>query len=200
MSGVIIGVSGKAGSGKDTIAKYLHDEYGFATLAFADPMKAFCAELFDWSYDQLWGPSELREQVDQKWGFSPRKALQLLGTEWGRALDENMWVKIGLEKAKQKIKDGYPGVVITDCRFKNEIGQVKAAGGSLLRVVRSSNTGGSSGVAGHASEREQDSIQESEFSAVIRNEGTIEDLHRRIEDFLDAIGAPTNNHMAKVSL
>lgn len=187
---MIIGISGKAGSGKDTIANYLHDEYGFSRIAFADPMKSFCSELFDWEYDTLWGPSELREKVDPKWGFSPRKALQLLGTEWGRALDVDMWVKIGIEKAKQKLRDGYPGVVITDCRFPNEVGHVKAAGGHMVRLLRGGGiAGGTGGIVGHASEREQDSIPESEFSAVIENSGSIEDLHKSVEAVVDSLGA-----------
>lgn len=184
---MIIGISGKAGSGKDTIADYLREEYGFAKIAFAEPMKTFCADLFDWGGEELYGPSELREIVDPEWGFSPRKALQMLGTEWGRALNENMWVKIGLNKAKQKIQDGYPGVVITDCRFRNEIDYVKAAGGSVIRIVRGQNTGGSGGIAGHASECEQDGIPASAFSAVITNDGTKSQLYSAVEEVIDLL-------------
>lgn len=187
MSGRIIGISGKAGSGKDTVAAYLRNEYGYANMAFADPMKVFCQEIFDWSFDQLWGPSEEREKIDPKWGFSPRKALQLLGTEWGRALDEDMWVKIGLGRALEKIKDGYPGVVITDCRFGNELRLVRASGGSLIRLHRNGDTRGASGVPGHASEMEQDNIPDSDFDWVVENNSSKEQLFNQIEKFMDSI-------------
>lgn len=61
---LIIGVCGKAGSGKDTIADILVRDHGFVKVAFADPLKRICKDIYDFSDDQLWGPSEKRNEPD----------------------------------------------------------------------------------------------------------------------------------------
>jgi hypothetical protein len=63
----IIGVSGQAGSGKDTVANYLCEEYGFTKIALADPIKRFGYHVFHFSVDQLWGPSHCRNAVDERY-------------------------------------------------------------------------------------------------------------------------------------
>lgn len=63
----IVGVSGQAGSGKDTVANYLCEEYGFVKVALADPIKRFGYYVFHFSYDQLWGPSNQRNAVDKRY-------------------------------------------------------------------------------------------------------------------------------------
>lgn len=60
----LIGLSGPAGSGKDFVAKILYDEYYAFTTAFADPVKRVCKDLFNFSYEQLWGSSEERDKPD----------------------------------------------------------------------------------------------------------------------------------------
>ena len=111
---MIIGLTGRppAGSGKDTVADRLCDLHGFVRVALADPMKRFCQDIFDFSDEQLWGPSDKRNEPDPRYprkGYSipestrdyslllnPRYALQQLGTEWGRSCYENVWVDYAL--------------------------------------------------------------------------------------------------------
>lgn len=230
---MIIGVSGNAGSGKDTIADYLVERHGFKKVAFADPMKRFCKEVFDFSDEQLWGASEKRNAPDPRYPWrelvhcdeyhahhdpecitlqylSPRHALQTLGTEWGRACYEDVWVDYALRvaqrlldpefhgpprhvvsytSAKGLIYGDYPitkGVVIPDLRFGNEIRAVRKAGGLLVRVRRSKLTGKA---AEHASETEMESIHDSEFDASIDNSPgklSLEDLYQRIDSIIAA--------------
>jgi len=118
MVGQIIGLCGLAGSGKDEVGKILVEKYGFVAIAIADPMKRFCKEVFDFSEEQLWGPSEERNRPDKRYVrwvaniphmlteealklhpggqvpqyLTPRHALQQLGTEWGRACYPDVWV------------------------------------------------------------------------------------------------------------
>lgn len=131
---MIIGITGQAGSGKDTIALHLVNKYRFVRVGLADPLKRICKEVFDFSDDQLWGPSEQRNGPDKRYprtyftttvlpkekegerthypkagtpGFlTPRYALQTLGTEWGRDCYGNTWIDYGLRVAKE-LEFGY---------------------------------------------------------------------------------------------
>lgn len=60
----IIGICGKAGSGKDTAADHIVQEHGFAKVALADLVKRMCKMAFDFADEQLWGPSEMRNEPD----------------------------------------------------------------------------------------------------------------------------------------
>jgi hypothetical protein len=97
----LIGIAGKAGAGKDSTADVLVREFGFVKVALADPMKRACAEWFGWPDATLWGPSEFRAQTwDRLGGLTARKALQTLGTEFGRACYPNIWVDYAIRVAQ----------------------------------------------------------------------------------------------------
>src|ERR1051325_8980837 len=103
---MIIGVCGFAGSGKDTVADEICKDPAFVKLAFADNLKRILMGLFDFSYEQLWGPSATRSEPDKRYprkgGFlTPRHALQSLGTEWGRDCYENLWIDLAIKDAKR---------------------------------------------------------------------------------------------------
>lgn len=171
---MIIGLVGHAGSGKDTVA----DMLGWRRMSFAEPMKRFCMEMFDWTEEQVFGASALRSVPDPRYiredggELTPRFALQTLGTEWGRKCCPGIWVQYCLRKA---VASSEP-VVITDCRFVNEARAIRAAGGELWRVFRpGAALAGSAGQ--HASEQEQDSDAMSDLiSLTLQNTGTLDDL------------------------
>ncbi len=202
---MIIGISGKAGSGKDAAADVLVRELGFVKVALADPMKRFCMGLWGFSHEQLWGPSAARNAPDPRFPrrahghlecLSPRHALQTLGTEWGRACDEGVWIRYALKVARTL--DGSDtlhydqaagivpnewlrhcaGVVIPDVRFRNELDAIRDAGGRVWRVRRGAGLEGLGGL--HASEREQDEIPDADFDVVIRNDGGLAELARAV--------------------
>jgi predicted Zn-dependent protease with MMP-like domain len=60
-------VCGKSRSGKDTFAELMAKYIDVVPVAMADPMKRFCMEVFDFSYETLWGPSELRNAPDMRY-------------------------------------------------------------------------------------------------------------------------------------
>jgi hypothetical protein len=148
----IIGISGKGGSGKSTVADILVKEHGFVCVSLADPMKRFLKTLFEFSDGQLWGTSENRNAEDPRYKLTPRYALQQLGTEYGRRMFEDVWIDYALKMAERIFtaeKDwGYPGytpehgfnqgaqhpargVVIPDIRFANELSRIREAGGRI---------------------------------------------------------------------
>lgn len=138
----IIGLTGYARSGKDTVARMIRtrvnqSDHDCEILAFAEPMKTFAREVFGFTDEQLYG--DTRDVPDQRWQrpdgsfLTPRYALQTLGTEWGRNCDPNVWVKAGLMRAARSLAEV---VVFTDVRFLNEAAQIRKAGGQLWRVDR----------------------------------------------------------------
>lgn len=67
MKGIILGIVGGAGVGKDTAADYLISGHGFAKVSLADEMKRFSRVVFGFSEEQLWGPSERRNGRDLRY-------------------------------------------------------------------------------------------------------------------------------------
>lgn len=201
---MIIGVSGFAGSGKDTVADGICKDPLFVKLALADGIKRINREVFDWSRDQLWGPSALRSVPDERYpregGYlTPRYALQKLGTEWGRDCYENIWIEYALRLSRRLLTiHGYryeptqgliskglstplKGVVIPDCRFKNEFKLLREAGAKLVRVKRK---GLDKPPWDHPSETEQTEVPDGYFDYVFQNDGALEEVPAKIDTML----------------
>ena len=139
---MIIGVIGFIGSGKGTVADILVEKHGFVKLSFADAVKDATAAIFGWQRSLLEGDTDesrsFRETKDEWWSnkfgrdFSPRLALQLMGTEAGRDVFHNdVWVY-----ALERKMEMYKNVVIADVRFPNEIEWMRSKGGFAVRVCR----------------------------------------------------------------
>ena len=140
---MIIGICGFQGAGKDTIADYLVNIHEFKRESFANTLKDAVAYIFGWDRDLLEGRTRQsrawREQRDEWWSnrlgreITPRWVLQYWGTEVARrGFHDDIWIA-SLENKLRKITDD---VVISDCRFPNEIAAIKSAGGQVIRVVR----------------------------------------------------------------
>lgn len=138
---MIIGLCGFAGSGKGTVADILANQH-YKKLSFADTLKDVTAVLFDWPRHLLEGDTQesrdFREKPDPYWSkkfgkdFTPRSALQKMGTEAGRdVFHKNLWVHTTEKQIKK-----YPRVVIADVRFPNEVDFIREQGGYLVRVRR----------------------------------------------------------------
>jgi len=156
-----------------------------ASISFAAPMKAFCAELFGFSYDQVYGAK--KEEPDPRWTrpdgkpLTPRYALQTLGTEWGRNCDPDLWVKVAMAKALKAHQAGLLAI-ITDVRFVNEARAVRDAGGVIWRIYRSGRAHS------HASEAEIWSEKMTELvDSEIVNTASLEALELAVKDRLKGL-------------
>lgn len=179
---MIIGIAGKAHSGKTTIANRLlrHSGKTSRIINFADPMKAFCLEVFDFNNEQLSG--SLKEVGDPRYKrpngelLTPRYALQTLGTEWGRNCFTDVWAELGVRRAKTDERAGFLAI-IGDVRYLNEAAAIRREGGVIWRVTRP--YGGLEAGADHPSEIESDGIQ---ADRVFFNDGTLDDLFRDVDE------------------
>ena len=140
---MIIGICGFIGSGKDTAADYLVNFHGYRRESFASSLKDAVASVFGWDRMMLEGRTtqsrEWREQRDAWWSdrldreITPRWVLQHWGTEVIReGFHNDMWIA----SLENKIRTSKDSIVITDCRFPNEIQAIQAQGGKIIWVQR----------------------------------------------------------------
>lgn len=205
---MIIGVCGFIGSGKDTIADYLVNFHGFRRDSFASTLKDAVAAVFGWDRELLEGRTksarEWREQVDPWWAerlgmpnLTPRWILQYWGTEvCRRGFHDDIWIA----SLEHKLLASDDNIVISDCRFPNEIQSIKNAGGRVVWVrrgplpewydtlahMRDNTTLGicadyMSGFGVHASEW---MWVGSEFDAVLDNNSSIEHLYDQVKNLV----------------
>jgi len=127
----VIAIAGPAGSGKDTLAKFLLARFGGYRYSFADPLRAMLRAGFGIDMDDPnW--QARKEDVIEVLGKSPRQLLQTLGTEWGRThVREDVWLVLAAARLRQQ---GY-GMVIADLRFENEAAWVRQRG-QLIHITR----------------------------------------------------------------
>lgn len=181
---MIVGITGRAGAGKDTVAAILRDHHRFATMQFAAPLKTMLCSLLNVP-KEAWEDREWKETVIPELGVSPREMAQTLGTEWGRnCCGKNFWVKIGMHNAKsigselRKIDDRYT-ICFTDVRFENEADAIRSEGGYIIHIHRPGHDGGTKFQ--HPSE---DGIQvDPLIDVVLVNDGTLEDLYEKVHSF-----------------
>lgn len=127
----IIGLCGKKRSGKDTIGNHLVEKHGFYRLAFADPLKIACQEIFGFSDAQTFGND--KEAIDPFWNHSPRQIFQAIGTDLLRNtlpqychnMTEAIWIQSIDRKISTLMKQGITKFVITDVRFPDEFKYAK---------------------------------------------------------------------------
>ena len=140
----IIAFTGKAGAGKNTASLAVRDLIYLNTdqtetkeFAFADTLKEI-TKLLGFTHDQLYDP--VQKQVhDEFWGMTPRKALQIIGTDAMREnFHQDVWVKSLERKVKDYVDDDEVNgiALITDCRFPNEADVIKEWGGITIDIQR----------------------------------------------------------------
>lgn len=139
----LVAINGTIGSGKDTFSQVFIEE-GYQRVSFAETLKDAVSAIFGWNREMLEGNTTelrtIRETPDAYWSsklerdVTPRWVLQNLGTDvLRRHFHDNIWV-FSLEK---KIRDlGDQNIIITDCRFPNEIKMIRENNGTIIEVQR----------------------------------------------------------------
>ncbi len=210
---MIIGVCGFIGSGKDTIADYLTNFHGFRRESFANSLKDAVSHVFGWNRTMLEGRTkqarEWREQVDPWWSerlgmpnLTPRWVLQYWGTEvCRRSFHDDIWIA----SLENKLRNSTDDIVISDCRFPNEIKSIRDAGGIIVWVKRgelpewyewalNANQGENGNMKWAISKHnlEKFGIHASEtawvgtkFDAVLENNTSIDDLFEKVKNLVE---------------
>ena len=180
---MIVGITGKKRSGKDTVAQFLVSEYGYYQYSMAGPLKKALKTLFLWDD---WHIEVDKETVDPRWGISPRQAMQHIGTEWAQYALGDAFPRFketsGTKLWANRFREVYQGefavknirdVVISDVRFPHEEEVIRDLGGKILRIHREAESSDA-----HASETNVDKIQ---ADASITNDGSFEDLYELVK-------------------
>jgi hypothetical protein len=170
----LIGVTGFARAGKDTVGSILTREQDYVRFAFADPIKKMVADMLEMSLHRL---EELKDhQLNHLDGLTPRYLMQTLGTEWGRdMIHKDLWVRLLREKIVLHADlEPSTNIVVTDVRFPEEVAMIRELGGSIWKVVRETE----GPVMPHESEAYVDSIEADED--LLNITGDLSMLHTQV--------------------
>lgn len=203
----IIGIIGFIGSGKGTVGQYLVDQHDFLETSFAKTLKDSVASIFCWPRHLLEGDTiesrEWREQVDPWWTqklgrpVTPRWVLQYFGTDVMRMhFNTNIWT-LSVEK---QILNHNKNIVITDCRFPNEINLLREMGGKIIWIQKGElpewydSAFQQNKNLGYNMTKNYSHIHSSEwawigshYDYIVENNGTLEDLYKVTDQCLKTL-------------
>ncbi|MFV1943450.1 deoxynucleotide monophosphate kinase [Pseudomonas luteola] len=176
MRKLLIGLTGRAGSGKTTAAEHIAGEFCFNEYALAQPIKEAVATLF--GQDIGFAQGEAKEAVIPWLGKSSRQLQQLLGTEWGRKLvHPDIWLLLAEREWCRTLTGPAKGLVIGDIRFDNEAKWIKRNGGYIINVFRE----GVQPVVTHESENGIDPYL---IDIWVDNSGSLEGFAQELEHYV----------------
>ena len=157
---MLIGFSGKKGSGKSFFADYLVNNKLFIKLSFASPLKEITKILFNLSDEDVKDPIK-KELINPKFNASPRELMQWLGTDIMREEFNkkfNYSGSIWIDSIKDKVKtllDNNKDVVIDDVRFQNEVDMIHSLGGIVINLRNDLDNTLNNSTSTHSSENQK---------------------------------------------
>lgn len=185
-----IGITGKAQSGKDSVADALQKELDYSIrYAMADPIKAAMFGMFGLeTLSERTNLMQAKEDVIPWLGQSPRALMQSIGVQLREDLSSDIWIKflskfcadfIELEEVFEDNNRDHPlYVIIPDIRFNNEAEYIKSEGGIVIHVIKSDVPN----IRQHVSEA---GISSKYVDRVIENDGTLEDLNEKVKQLVN---------------
>lgn len=191
----LLGLTGFAQSGKDTVADYLVSDYGFQKVSFAAPLKDMLRRLnpivgsqLVWNNHELHDgarPIRLEDLYEQfgdhegvkksPYGEEVRDLWQRLGTDCVRAVDDKFWVRAAMKDLHHMGRYVFP-----DTRFLNEAHALINSEAQFASVWRVSRPGVQA-VNGHVSEQYVGKLGE---NATVTNDGTLEELYSVVDAYM----------------
>ncbi len=175
---LLIGIMGKAGSGKSTVAKILAKDHDYCRSKFSKTLKDMMLCIPGVTDEMVEG--NLKEIPNMIFGgHTPRKAMQTLGTEWGRQmLTEDIWIDSWHRRVMVSIKNKAE-LSVEDVRFPNEAKKIRELGGVIWMITRKQCETLSGN---HTSETQMDGVKPKIF---LRNDGDFQQLRSTIKDIMD---------------
>lgn len=185
---MILGIHGKAGSGKDTLCQMVMAHAfllgsgcrSVMRMAFADKLKSLLGtQLFDLSYAQMY-TEEGKSAVDPRYGVTPRHILQRCGMA-AREIHDNIWVEAVL-RGSESLADSL--MIIPDVRFPNEFAAIRERDGMIVRIIRPGVL-----IEGHdhPSETALDHLPGNAWDMTYVNNGTLKDLEAFAVAIIDTL-------------
>lgn len=190
----LIGLMGKAGSGKDTVGEYIKQKHESVMYAFATPIKELTRTLFLFDDEQLYGSK--KEDIDTRWGITPRESWQKIGTNimqfgiYGHLpgliskvplrqfwiYHFEMWYNNFINNPENKNKL----IIITDVRFLLEGNIIKDLGGIIIEITRP-DLDMSQIKYLHSSETESNDIKP---DIILINDSSIDNLYKKVDNII----------------
>lgn len=180
---ILLGITGRAGCGKDTVGEILAEDWGFRAYSFALPIQEMVTSLLGEDISK-WDDREWRETELPIYGCTPRRLAQTLGTEWGRNhVKDSLWLDLAFDKIAFEEGDR---IAITDVRFRNEANVIRSPeyGGYIIHVHRTDQDAPGP-LQAHASEHGIGDASTEDF--YINNFGTLDDLKTQVQQIVTRI-------------
>ena len=180
MSKIIV-ISGKSGHGKDEAANYIKKRLTArglhcVILHFADLVKFFCREVYNWD-----GIKDIKG----------RTLLQHVGTDTVRACYPDYWAEVVSQFLAATAAD-YDVAIVPDARFPNEIEVMDKHNSSVFTLrVKRFNQDGSKYLNPKMTDLQhkhpsETSLDFSKFDCVIENH-SLEDFHKKLDELLESL-------------
>lgn len=175
----LIGISGLAHTGKDTLANFLKEKRKEIVIeSFATPIKEIMVNYFGFTREQVYD-QRLKEIEDKFWNITPRKLMQLIGTEMFRKnFRYDVWVKVFEKKILNNPNNFF---VVADVRFNNEAEMVIRNNGIVIKILRNSDN------VVNVSHESEKGIDENLVHIFLDNNGDLNDLKKNANIILNLI-------------
>ena len=176
MKPIMIGLTGRARTGKTTAAEHLTGTYLLEHYAFADPLRDGLMAIFNLDPTDFEG--DRKEQPLAWLDHSPRQLMQSMGTEWARnTVHPDVWVKLAEQNLDYMTKSlgAVTGFVVSDVRFDNEADFIRRSGGTIIHIWRAD----AQSVNPHTSEK---GIADNVNDLLVANNGTVEEFLRALDE------------------
>lgn len=188
MNTLLIGLTGRARSGKSIAAEHLISTYWLEHYAFADPLRDGLMAIFNLDSKDFEGDQKERPLT---WlGRSPRELMQSMGTEWARnTVHQDIWVKLAEQNLDyiNRAMSEVIGFVVSDVRFENEADFIRKRGGTVIHISRKDTPS----VNPHISEA---GVAVRQDDLILRNNGTIEEFLCSLDEVYSALRARHKKH------